>query len=399
MTTLPLLLQLHHRLGVLHRPRQRLLAQHVLAGGDQRLGDRAVQRVADHDAHRVDRRVLGDGLPARQRLLVAVAARAVLGQRDVGVGDRGQPDRGEPRPGDRAGHPVGRRVAAAGHPCADHCDGDLLRHVLTLHSSDSAHCVERGSGASARQIASPAPADASLKRFNSVGECPGSCQDVERDPLSAGEPVRRPRLGDVAAAAGVSPATVSLVLRGVAGPSAATRERVLEAAAQLGYRPDRAASLLASRRSRLVGVVMDIANPFHAQLVRGRPGGRRAPRLRPRPERRHPEPRRAPGGGDAAGLPLRGPDPHRPAGSRRAPRRAGPAASRGGGRPPRPVRGRRRRPGRRRRGRRPGRRPPRRPGPPATSPTSTAAAVRSRRCAAAATSARCAPTAWATGSR
>ena len=85
--------------------------------------------------------------------------------------------------------------------------------------------------------------------------------------MSAGEPGRRPRLGDVAAAAGVSPATVSLVLRNVAGPSAATRERVLEAAARLDYRPDRAASLLASRRSRLVGVVMDIANPFHAQVV------------------------------------------------------------------------------------------------------------------------------------
>jgi DNA-binding LacI/PurR family transcriptional regulator len=90
---------------------------------------------------------------------------------------------------------------------------------------------------------------------------------VEGDPLSAGESARRPRLDDVAASAGVSPATVSLVLRGVAGPSAATRERVLEAAARLGYRPDRAASLLASRRSRLVGVVMDIANPFHAQVV------------------------------------------------------------------------------------------------------------------------------------
>jgi DNA-binding LacI/PurR family transcriptional regulator len=81
------------------------------------------------------------------------------------------------------------------------------------------------------------------------------------------EQPRRPRLNDVAADAGVSPATVSLVLRGVAGPSAATRERVLETASRLGYRPDRAASLLASRRSRLIGVVMDIANPFHAQLV------------------------------------------------------------------------------------------------------------------------------------
>ena len=85
--------------------------------------------------------------------------------------------------------------------------------------------------------------------------------------MSAGEPARRPRLDDVAAAAGVSPATVSLVLRGISGPSTATRERVLEAASKLGYRPDRAASLLASRRSRLVGVVMEIANPFHAQLV------------------------------------------------------------------------------------------------------------------------------------
>src|SRR3954453_2360401 len=85
--------------------------------------------------------------------------------------------------------------------------------------------------------------------------------------LSSHEPERRPRLGDVAAAVGVSPASVSLVLRGVPGPSEATRVRVLEAAARLGYRPDRAASLLARRRSRLIGVMMDVRNPFHAQLV------------------------------------------------------------------------------------------------------------------------------------
>jgi DNA-binding LacI/PurR family transcriptional regulator len=42
---------------------------------------------------------------------------------------------------------------------------------------------------------------------------------------------------------------------------------VLAAAARLGYRPDRAASVLASRHSRLIGVVMDISNTFHAQLV------------------------------------------------------------------------------------------------------------------------------------
>jgi DNA-binding LacI/PurR family transcriptional regulator len=85
--------------------------------------------------------------------------------------------------------------------------------------------------------------------------------------LSAQEPARRPRLTDVADAVGVSTASVSLVLRGAPGPSDATRERVLEAAARLGYRPDRAASLLARRRSRLIGVVMDVRNTFHAQLV------------------------------------------------------------------------------------------------------------------------------------
>jgi DNA-binding LacI/PurR family transcriptional regulator len=85
--------------------------------------------------------------------------------------------------------------------------------------------------------------------------------------LSVQRPAGRPRLEDVAAAVGVSPASASLVLRGAPGPSSATRERVLEAAARLGYRPDRTASLLARRRSRLIGVVMDVRNTFHAELV------------------------------------------------------------------------------------------------------------------------------------
>ena len=64
---------------------------------------------------------------------------------------------------------------------------------------------------------------------------------------------RRPRLEDVAARVGVSTASVSLVLRGVAGPSERTRQRVLKAAAELGYQIDRTASMLASRRTRLLG--------------------------------------------------------------------------------------------------------------------------------------------------
>jgi DNA-binding LacI/PurR family transcriptional regulator len=77
----------------------------------------------------------------------------------------------------------------------------------------------------------------------------------------------RPRLDDVAARAGVSTGTVSLVIRNRPGPSAETRSRVLAAAAELGYRADRSASLLARRRSRLLGVTMDVSSPFHAELV------------------------------------------------------------------------------------------------------------------------------------
>lgn len=78
---------------------------------------------------------------------------------------------------------------------------------------------------------------------------------------------RRPRLEDVAAEAGVSTASVSLVLRDVPGPSARTRERVLAAAARLGYRADRTASMLARRRTRLLGVPVLLRDAFRAELA------------------------------------------------------------------------------------------------------------------------------------
>ncbi|TQM06365.1 LacI family DNA-binding transcriptional regulator [Pseudonocardia kunmingensis] len=78
---------------------------------------------------------------------------------------------------------------------------------------------------------------------------------------------RRPRLEDVAAEAGVSTASVSLVLRDVPGPSAQTRERVLAAAARLGYRADRTASMLARRRTRLLGVPVMLRDAFRAELA------------------------------------------------------------------------------------------------------------------------------------
>jgi LacI family transcriptional regulator len=72
---------------------------------------------------------------------------------------------------------------------------------------------------------------------------------------------------DVADHVGVSKALVSMVFRRVAGPSAQTRQRVLDAAEKLGYRPNRSAALLSLRRSHLIGVMANIRNTFHAELV------------------------------------------------------------------------------------------------------------------------------------
>lgn len=72
--------------------------------------------------------------------------------------------------------------------------------------------------------------------------------------------------------AGVSQPTVSLVLgdNPTARVSAATRERVLEAAEALGYRPNVLARGLKQRRSYALGVIVpDLANPFYVMAVSG----------------------------------------------------------------------------------------------------------------------------------
>jgi DNA-binding LacI/PurR family transcriptional regulator len=80
---------------------------------------------------------------------------------------------------------------------------------------------------------------------------------------------RRPTLADVAARAGVSVALVSIVIRDVPGASAESRRRVLQAADELGYRPDTRARLLRSSRTRLLGVVFGVQHAFHGDLVSG----------------------------------------------------------------------------------------------------------------------------------
>jgi DNA-binding LacI/PurR family transcriptional regulator len=81
---------------------------------------------------------------------------------------------------------------------------------------------------------------------------------------------KRPTLEDLAARTGMSRSLVSLVLRGArTGATAETRERVLQAAAEIGYRPDARARLLASGESRLIGVVFGLAGRFHMELLDG----------------------------------------------------------------------------------------------------------------------------------
>ena len=76
-------------------------------------------------------------------------------------------------------------------------------------------------------------------------------------------------IGDVAAAAGVSTATVSRVLAGVGHARPETRARVLEAARALDYRPSEVARALKRRSTQTLGlIVTDIENPYFPQLVR-----------------------------------------------------------------------------------------------------------------------------------
>jgi LacI family transcriptional regulator len=77
------------------------------------------------------------------------------------------------------------------------------------------------------------------------------------------------RLGDVAALAGVSTATVSRVMNGTGSVSEPIRRRVLRAVQHLNYHPNAYARALASGRSHQIGLLIsDISNPFFPELTR-----------------------------------------------------------------------------------------------------------------------------------
>src|SRR5438034_1075977 len=75
---------------------------------------------------------------------------------------------------------------------------------------------------------------------------------------------------DVAKAAGVSTATVSNVLNKRGKVGRRTRNLVLSTVKRLSYLPNLHARRLASRETRMLGIIVsDIENPFSPEIIKG----------------------------------------------------------------------------------------------------------------------------------
>ena len=80
----------------------------------------------------------------------------------------------------------------------------------------------------------------------------------------------RVTIHEVAARVGVSTASVSYALSGRPGVGAELREKVLQAAKELGYRPNKVAQQLRRGKTDAIGLLLaDIANPFYADVASG----------------------------------------------------------------------------------------------------------------------------------
>jgi LacI family transcriptional regulator len=76
-------------------------------------------------------------------------------------------------------------------------------------------------------------------------------------------------LNEVAKRSGVSAATVSRVVNGVAVVKSSTRARVMKAVLELKYHPNLHARSLAGGRSRTIGVIVsNLDNPFFLDIYR-----------------------------------------------------------------------------------------------------------------------------------
>ncbi|MFC7568912.1 LacI family DNA-binding transcriptional regulator [Actinomadura namibiensis] len=91
---------------------------------------------------------------------------------------------------------------------------------------------------------------------------------------SAGK-TRKATIKDVAARAGVSPSAVSIALHDRPGVSASTKERILRAARELGWRPNLAAASLSGRAVHTVGLAIARParllglEPFYMEFISG----------------------------------------------------------------------------------------------------------------------------------
>ncbi len=92
---------------------------------------------------------------------------------------------------------------------------------------------------------------------------------ARRPPLPTPETARRSATAhDVARLAGVSQSAVSRSFTQGASVSAETRRKVLEAASQIGYRPNMVARSLITRRSSIIGVAMAyLENQFYPSVL------------------------------------------------------------------------------------------------------------------------------------
>jgi LacI family transcriptional regulator len=82
-------------------------------------------------------------------------------------------------------------------------------------------------------------------------------------------PGRRVTIGDVAAEAGVSIATVSKVINDRYGVAPDTSSRVKAVIADLGYESSLVARSLRSRRTNVIGILVADIEPFSAELLKG----------------------------------------------------------------------------------------------------------------------------------
>lgn len=82
--------------------------------------------------------------------------------------------------------------------------------------------------------------------------------------------MKRANIQEVAKMAGVSPSTVSRALNGFPGISEKTRQKIIEIAKKLNYKPNYRGQILTTKSTKNIGLLItDITNPFFPELVRG----------------------------------------------------------------------------------------------------------------------------------